>query len=163
MMGHGHWVWIIPTDTQTMELSIGVAHHHQVIPADSVNTKEKFYAFLEKNHNLIYRLLKSGEDIDFHYLPRLAHKSKTLFSPDNWYIVGDAAAIFDPFYSLGMVMMTFQMESVTEIIRAKLAGEPDVEKKRAVYNTYNLGYIESCNHLLRDQDKQLGHAQQFSF
>ena len=158
VMGHGHWVWIIPTDTQTMELSIGIAHHHQVIPPQSVNTKEKFYAFLEANHNLVYQLLKSGEDIDFHYLPRLAHKSNTLFSQDNWYVVGDAAAIFDPFYSLGMVMMTFQMESVTEIIRAKSAGEPDVEKKRTVYNAFNLGYIESSNHLLREHDKQLGHA-----
>jgi len=158
MLGHGHWVWVIPTDTQTMELSIGIAHHHQVIPAQSINTKEKFYAFLEANHNLIYRLLKSGEEIDFHYLPRVAHKSKTLFSQDNWYVTGDAAAIFDPFYSLGMVMMTFQLESITEIIRAKLAGEPDAEKKRAVYNAYNLGYIESSNHILREHSKQIGHA-----
>jgi flavin-dependent dehydrogenase len=158
MMGHGHWIWVIPTDTQTMELSVGVSHHHEVIPAQSINTKEKFYAFLESNHNILYQLVKSGEDIDFHYLPRVAHKSKTLFSPDNWYVIGDAAAIFDPFYSLGMVMMTFQMESVTEILRAKLAGEPDAEKKRAVYNAYNLGYVESCNHLLHDHAKQLGHA-----
>jgi flavin-dependent dehydrogenase len=158
MLGHGHWVWVIPTDTQTMELSIGIAHHHQVIPAQSINTKEKFYAFLEANHNLIYRLLKSGEEIDFHYLPRVAHKSKTLFSQDNWYVAGDAAAIFDPFYSLGMVMMTFGIESITEIIRAKLAGEPDAEKKRAVYNAFNFGYIESSNHILREHSQQIGHA-----
>ncbi|MBG1269562.1 NAD(P)/FAD-dependent oxidoreductase [Nostoc sp. WHI] len=158
MMGHGHWVWIIPTDSQTMELSIGVAHHHQVIPAQSVNTKEKFYAFLEANHNLVYQLLKSGEDIDFHYLPRLAHKSKTLFSQDNWYVVGDAAAIFDPFYSLGMVMMTFGIESITEIVRAKLADEPDVERKRTVYNAFNIGTIRSSNHLIHAHDRQLGHA-----
>jgi hypothetical protein len=57
-----------------------------------------------------------------------------------------------------MVMMTFQLESITEIIRAKLAGEPDAEKKRAVYNAYNLGYIESSNHILREHSKQIGHA-----
>jgi flavin-dependent dehydrogenase len=158
LLGHGHWVWVIPTDTQTMELSIGIAHHHQVIPAQSINTKEKFYAFLEANHNLIYQLLKSGEEIDFHYLPRVGHKSKTLFSPDNWYVVGDAAAIFDPFYSLGMVMMTFGIESITEIIRAKLADEPDAEKKRAVYNAFNFGTIRSNNHLIYAHDRQLGHA-----
>ena len=163
MLGHGHWVWLIPTDTETMELSIGIAHHHSVIPAQSINSKEKFCAFLEANHTVLYRLLQSGEAIDFHYLPRAAHKSKTLFSPDNWYVVGDAAAIFDPFYSLGMVMMTFQMESITEIIRAAIAGDPEVEKKRAVYNAYNLGYIESCNHLLHDHAKQLGHASVMSW
>ncbi|MEA5563993.1 tryptophan halogenase [Anabaena sp. UHCC 0399] len=158
MMGHGHWVWVIPTDTQTMELSIGIAHHHNVIPPQSINTKEKFYDFLEANHQLIYRLVKSGEDIDFHYLPRLPHKSKTLFSQDNWYVIGDAAAIFDPFYSLGMVMMTFGIESITEIIRAKLAGEPDAERKRAVYNAFNLGTIRSNNHLIHAHDRQLGDA-----
>ncbi|BAZ49791.1 hypothetical protein NIES4103_24030 [Nostoc sp. NIES-4103] len=158
MMGHGHWVWVIPTDTQTMEVSIGIAHHHQVIPASSVNTKEKFYAFLKENHNVLYQLVKSGEDIDFHYLPKLAHRSKTMFSEDNWYVVGDAAAIFDPFYSLGMVMMTFAIESTTEIIRAKLAGEPDAEKKRAVYNAFNLGTIRSNNHLIHAHERQLGHA-----
>lgn len=163
MMGHGHWVWVIPTDTQTMELSVGVSHHHKVIPAHSVNTREKFYAFLKANHNVLYRLVKSGEDVDFHYLPRLAHKSKILFSQDNWYIIGDAAAIFDPFYSLGMVMMTFQIESVTEIIRAKLAGKPDAEKKRTAYNAFNLGQIRAFNHLLHDHDKQLGHASVMSW
>jgi flavin-dependent dehydrogenase len=158
MLGNGHWVWMIPTDTDSKELSIGVSHHHSVIPASSLNSREKFYAFLKANHAILYRLLKSGEEVDFHYLPRAAHKSKQLFSPDNWYVIGDAAAIFDPFYSLGMVMTTFQMESVTEIIRAELANEPAVEKKRAVYNAYNLGYINSCNHLLHDHPKQLGHA-----
>jgi hypothetical protein len=141
-----------------MELSIGIAHHHDVIPAKSINTKEKFYAFLEANHNVIYRLLKSGAEIDFHYYPRIAHKSKTLFSKDNWYVTGDAAALFDPFYSLGMVMMSFQIEGITEIIRAKLAGDADAEKKRAVYNAFNLGYVESSNHILRDHCKQMGNA-----
>lgn len=158
MLGNGHWVWIIPTDTDTQEISVGVSHHHSVIPPSDINNREKFYAFLEANHKVLYRLLKSGEEVDFHYLPRAAHKSKQLFSPDNWYVIGDAAAIFDPFYSLGMVMTTFQMESVSEIIRADLADEPAVEKQRAVYNAYNLGYINSCNHLLHDHPKQLGHA-----
>ncbi|MEO0373275.1 MAG: tryptophan halogenase [Cyanobacteria bacterium P01_A01_bin.17] len=158
MMGHGHWVWMIPTDTQEMELSIGVTHHHQAIAPKDINSKEKFYAFLEANHTVLHRLLKSGSEIDFHYYPRIAHKSKTFFSKDNWYVTGDAAALFDPFYSLGMVMMSFQIEGITEIIRAKLSGEADAEKKRAVYNAFNLGYVESSNHILRDHCKQMGDA-----
>ncbi|MDF5731415.1 MAG: hypothetical protein PUP92_26275 [Rhizonema sp. PD38] len=39
---HGHWLWMIPTDTQSMELSIGIIQHHDVIPAESINTQEKF-------------------------------------------------------------------------------------------------------------------------
>lgn len=157
-MGHGHWVWMIPTDTQSLELSIGLVHHHDIIPAVSVNTKEKFFAFLQANHNVVYQLLKSGEEVDFHYLPRLAHKSKQVYSQDNWYVLGDAAAMFDPFYSMGMTMMSFQIENITEIIRAKLAGEADAERKRTVYNNFAINMISRNNHLVSHHEKQLGNA-----
>ncbi|NEP19934.1 MAG: tryptophan halogenase, partial [Leptolyngbya sp. SIO4C1] len=156
--GHGHWVWMIPIDRRTGELSIGVVHHHEMIPASSLNRCEKLQAFLRANHNLVSQLIDSGEIEDFHYLPRLAHKSKTLFSTDNWYVIGDAAQIFDAFYSYGTTMVAFAVESVTEIIRAKLAGEADAEAKRAAYNAFNLAYGRSVNCLYRGHSGQLGHA-----
>ncbi len=157
-MGHGHWVWMLPTDTQNMELSIGLLYHHDIISPHSVNTKEKFYAFLEANHNVVYRLLKSGEEVDFHHWPRIAHKSKQMYSQDNWYIIGDAAAIFDPFYSQGLTMMSFQIESVTEIIRAKLAGEANAKEKCALYNKFALNMIDRTNVLVSRHEKQIGDA-----
>ncbi len=156
--GHGHWLWMIPTDKDTQEISIGVVHHHDVIPAADINTQEKFYAFLKANHANLYNLLTSGENVDFHYLPRLAHKSKVMFSPDNWYVLGDAACIFDAFYSLGTTMISFEIESVTEIIRAKLAGEPDAEEKRAIYNSFNVAYTGAVNYTMKNHSKHLGHA-----
>jgi hypothetical protein len=86
-----------------------------------------------------------------------------MFSPDNWYVLGDAACIFDPLYSLGSSMIAFAIESVTEIIRAKLAGEADAEKKRFAYNDFNLAFTQFNNHLVRDHDKQLGHASVMSW
>ncbi len=161
--GHGHWLWMIPTDTQSMELSIGIIHHHDVISANCINTEEKFYSFLKSNHNLLYQLIESGEKIDFNYLPRVAHTSKMMFSPDNWYVVGDAACIFDAFYSMGTSIATFAMESITEIIRAKLAGETDAEVKRSAYNQFNLIQTQGINQLMRDHAKQLGHASVMSW
>jgi flavin-dependent dehydrogenase len=156
--GHGHWLWMIPTDTQEMELSIGVIHHHEVIPAEMLNTKEKFMAFLKANHTLLHKIIDSSEEVDFHYLPRVAHKSKTMFSADNWYVLGDAACIFDAFYSLGTTMIAIAIESTTEIIRAKLAGETDAEQKRAAYDEFNLTFVDSVNTFVRDHSKQLGNA-----
>jgi flavin-dependent dehydrogenase len=156
--GHGHWLWMIPIDTQEMELSIGVMHHHDLLPADQVNTQEKFLSFLQANHTILYNLIKSGEEVDFNYWSKVAHKSKTMFSPDNWYVVGDAACIFDAFYSLGSTMMAFAVESITEIIRAKLAGEANAEQKRSAYNEFNLGYVNFVNTLYQEHPKQLGHA-----
>ncbi|CCI19898.1 conserved hypothetical protein [Microcystis aeruginosa PCC 9807] len=156
--GHGHWLWMIPTEKDSQEISIGIAQHRSVIANDQINTQEKFYAFLKANHNLLYRLVTSGENVDFHYLPRVSHTSKTMFSQDNWYVVGDSACIFDPFYSLGTSMIAFAIESITEIIRSQLAGEADTEEKRAAYNDFNLTYTRLNNHLIEHHDKQLGHA-----
>lgn len=161
--GQGHWLWMIPIDKKSMDLSIGIIHHHEVIPAEGVNTLDKFREFLQANHNLLGQLIDSGEVVDFHYLPRIAHKSKVLFSPDNWYVLGDAAHIFDAFYSYGTTMIAFEVESVTEIIRAKLAKEADAEQKRAAYNDFNLAYARSVNCLYRGHAKQLGHASVMSW
>ena len=156
--GHGHWLWMIPIDTQEMELSIGVIHHHEVIPAEKINTKEKFMSFLQANHTMLHDIIDSSESVDFNYLPRVAHKSKTMFSEDNWYVLGDAACIFDAFYSLGTTMIAIAIESITEIVRAKLAGEADAEQKRAAYNEFNLTFADSVNTFVSDHAQQLGNA-----
>lgn len=161
--GQGHWLWMIPTDRESMELSIGVIHHQNVIPSQSINTQEKFHAFLKANHQVLYNLVESGENIDFHYRPKVAYKSKEMFSPDNWYVLGDAAYIFDAFYSYGTTTIAFAIEGITEIVRAKLAGEADAETKRSAYNKFNLAYAENVNHLIRFHDKQLGHASVMSW
>ncbi|NEQ80926.1 MAG: tryptophan halogenase, partial [Moorea sp. SIO2I5] len=161
--GKGHWLWMIPTDTHSGELSIGVIHHHDVIPATEVNTEEKFRNFIKENHTILARLIDSGKPIDFHYWRRIAHTSKTLFSEDNWYVMGDAAYLFDAFYSYGTTTISLAIESVTEIIRAKLAGEEDAEQKRAAYNEFNLAFARSVNSLYRYHPQQLGHASVMSW
>jgi flavin-dependent dehydrogenase len=157
-MGYGHWIWMIPIDTETSELSIGLVHHHNVIKAGSVNTKEKLLDFLEANHKIVSSLVKSGEPVDFHYLPRLAHTSKMMFSPDNWYVIGDAAQMFDAFYSPGLVMTTFAIESVTKIIAAKLENNPKAEQMRETYNEFNLAYAKIYNRVYQFHDAHIGHA-----
>ena len=156
--GKGHWLWMIPTDIETMELSIGVIHHHDYISSESLNSKEKFYEFLKANHNILYQLVASAENIDFHYWPRLAHTSKTLYSPDNWYVIGDSACIFDAFYSLGSTMIVSAIDSITEIIRAKLAGEVNAAEKCQAYNQFNLTLINSINLFMHNHSRHLGDA-----
>jgi flavin-dependent dehydrogenase len=161
--GRGHWLWMIPTNTESGELSIGMIHHHQELPASQVNTQEKFRTFLHNNHAVLNRLIDSGEPVDFQYRSRLAHTSKTMFSEDNWYVLGDAAYIFDAFYSFGTTTVALAIEGITEIVRAKLAQEADAEKKRTAYNEFNLAYARSVNCLYRGHDKQLGHASVMSW
>ncbi|HEY9802381.1 MAG TPA: tryptophan 7-halogenase [Leptolyngbyaceae cyanobacterium] len=157
-LGKGHWLWMIPLDTQTKELSVGIIHHPDVIPSELVNTKEKFYAFIKANHNLVYQLITSGEHVEFNYWPKIAHTSKKMFSRDNWYVIGDAASNFDALYSTGTTMSAIGIESVTEIIRAKLENEKDAEKKREAYNRFNLTFTRFINLAVSNQEKQLGNA-----
>ena len=161
--GHGHWLWMIPIDTKSRDLSIGIIHHHQVLPTEQVNTEKKFREFLNSNHKILAKIIDSGEPVDFNYWPRLAHRSKTMFSPDNWYVIGDAAYILDAFYSYGTTTVALAVEGVTEIIRADLAGEADVEQKRSAYNDFNLAYARSVNCLYRGHAQQLGHASVMSW
>lgn len=156
--GHGHWIWMLPIDKQVMELSIGIVHHHDVISSKEINTQGKFSSFLKKNHTLLSHLIESGELVDFHYLPRIAHTSKKVISENNWYVIGDAASMLDPFYSTGMTWTAFAIETVTEVIRAKLAGEKDAEEKRSAYNQFNLKNSYNANRLYYQHAKQLGHA-----
>ena len=156
--GHGHWIWMIPIETGCRELSIGIVHHKNLIPSKDLNNQEKLLDFLKANHTVLYTLINSGEVVDFNYLPRLTHASKTHFSEDNWYVIGDAANMYDPFYSPGLVLASVAIQGVTEIIRAKLAGEPDADKKQEYYNKFSVTYARAYNQVYQQHDKHLGNA-----
>lgn len=161
--GHGHWVWMIPTCSESKEVSIGVVYHKQFISPDQFSTRDKLFSFLRENHRLVYDFAKTGEPLDFFNWPRIAHGSKEMFSADNWYVVGDAAFLYDPFYSYGTSVAALSIEGVTEIIRADFAGESDVEEKRRLYNEFNIANSRFSNYLIRDHHGQLGAADVMSW
>ncbi|MEC4986301.1 MAG: tryptophan 7-halogenase [Oscillatoria sp. PMC 1068.18] len=163
VMGHGHWIWVIPITTDTKELSIGIVHHKSVISAKDINTLEKYKSFLKANHTLLYDLIESGEVVDFHYLPKVAHMSKEVISTDNWYIIGDAGYIFDPLYSIGLVFVSHGIECNTEAIRSKLAGEAEASKKQQMYNQLMFQYQALYLDVYQKHEKHLGHASAMSW
>ena len=156
--GHGHWIWMIPIETESRTLSIGVVHHKGVIDGKDVRTREKFSAFLKANHRILYDLVESGDILDFKYLPRIAHRSKEMMSRDQWYVLGEAANMFDPFYSSALVVAAVNIECVTEVIRAKAQGEADAIDKLDDYNKLLLQLSDSYNQVYRDHEKHLGDA-----
>lgn len=156
--GHGHWMWMLPIGKSGNELSIGVVYHKNIIPGKYVNSLEKFKGFLQANHSVVFNVFESGECVDFNHLPRLAHKSKTMISEDNWYVLGDAAHMFDPFYSPGLSLSAIDITSATEVIRAKLAGEADAQKKQEFYNRYLLLNTEAYNYIYQKHENHLGNA-----
>lgn len=161
--GHGHWIWMLPIDRNEKELSIGVVYHKNIIPLNQINTLDKFTSFLEANQTIVFNIIKSGEIVDFHHLPRLAHNSKKILSEDNWYVLGDAAQMFDPLYSPGLVLAVLGIESTTEVIRAKLNNDADAQQKQEMYNKFLVTNSRSYNQVYRKHEKHLGNASVMSW
>lgn len=146
-----------------MDLSLGLVYHHEVIPPALLNSRDKFFNFLKENHNLLYRLVSSGEEVEFVYRSRLDYLSKVMFSPDNWYVMGDAAYSVDTLYAYDTTAIALAVESVTEIIRAKIEGDSDAEMKRNLFNDFNLSFARLTHAIMTDHVKQLGHASAMSW
>lgn len=161
--GHGHWFWMIPIDKEENEMSIGIVYHKDVISADKINTLEKLKSFLKANHTVVYDLVESGECVDFLHLPRLAHKSKQHISADNWYVLGDAAQMYDPFYSPGMTLTALGIESTTECIRSKLAQEADAQEKQLAFDQFLVTNSRTYNQIYQKHDRHLGNASVMSW
>ena len=156
--GHGHWLWMIPLSREEMEISIGVMHHHDYVPARSLNSQEKFEAFLENNHAILHQLVRSGEVVDFAYMGSPSHVPQQVFSSDGWGAIGDAIYFGDAFYSVGISALCVTIECQTDLIRSTLAGEPGTERKRTGYNDYVAWFAHTNAHTYRHHPKVLGDA-----
>ncbi|EFA86493.1 hypothetical protein PPL_00287 [Heterostelium album PN500] len=157
--GPGYWIWMIPIERGSHDFSIGVSYHRDKYEPSEFNSMEKFMSFLENNQKILYNIIKSGEVVDFHRWPRLAHTSKTFFSEDNWAVLGDAAAIFDPFYSTGMVMIAMECECLTELTKHRLAGNSEATKVRQVaFDKFIRAITQTNNHLIKSHSDHLGNA-----
>ena len=162
-MGHGHWLWQIPISSEEGTLSVGGMFHRSVFEESQLDRKEKLLEFLKENHKGCYDLVKSGEVVDFIQYKKPTHVCKQMFGKGNWYAIGDAAYFGDAFYSFGISTVAIAVTSVTELIRARMAGEADVEEKREAFDAFNVHFGETTIHLYRDHDKHLGHASAMSW
>ena len=160
--GKGHWLWMIPLSREQRELSIGVIHHHEVIKAKQLNSREKFLAFLKANHGVLHRLVDSAEAVDFQYWGSPSHICKQVFNEDNWSALGDAIYFGDAFYSVGISALCVTIECTTELIRGKRAGE-DIAEKRAAFNDYVLWFAGTNAHTYRYHPQHLGNASVMSW
>jgi len=159
--GVGHWLWVIPIEKYgAREVSIGVSFHKDIIPLNSMNSVEKFYAFLKANHEVLYKVCASAELVDFQVLPKLPHINKQPVSNDNWYCMGESVYNADPFYSTGLVFVSYQTLQINALMYGKLAGVNDahIAQLAQAYNTFQVGLSNRFVHQISHHDKHLGNA-----
>jgi flavin-dependent dehydrogenase len=122
--GKGNWIWCIPMRSPENEplISIGITYRKDVYPHGEVRTMEQFVDCVGREHPVVVEMVRSGTVVDTNFYSSYMWECRQRYSPDRWYIIGDAGDTVDPLYSVGLALSTLQIRQIAAIIRRELAG-----------------------------------------
>jgi flavin-dependent dehydrogenase len=122
--GKGNWIWCIPmrSPDNLPLMSIGITCRKDVYPYGEIRTMEQFLECVEREHEVIVELVRSGTVVDTNTYNSYMWECRQRYSPDGWYIIGDAGDTVDPLYSVGMALSTVQIRQIAAMIERELNG-----------------------------------------
>jgi flavin-dependent dehydrogenase len=122
--GKGNWIWCIPMRSPDNEplISIGITYRRDVYPHGEVRTMEHFLDCVGREHPVVVELTRSGTAVDTNYYRAYMWECRQRYSPDRWYIIGDAGDTVDPLYSVGLALSTLQIRQIAALIQRELSG-----------------------------------------
>ena len=122
--GKGNWIWCIPMRSPENEplISIGITYRKDVYPHGEVRTLEQFLDCVGREHPVVVELVRSGTIVDTNFYSSYMWECRQRYSPDRWYIIGDAGDTVDPLYSVGLALSTLQIRQIAAIIQRELNG-----------------------------------------
>jgi flavin-dependent dehydrogenase len=122
--GKGNWIWLIPmrAPDNSPFISIGITYRKDVYPHGEVRTMEQFLECVGREHEMIVELVRSGTVADTNFYGSYMWECRQHYSPDRWYIIGDAGNTVDPLYSVGMALSSVQIRQIAAVIQRELAG-----------------------------------------
>ena len=122
--GRGNWIWCIPmrSPENLPLISIGITYRKDVYPHGYVRTMEKFLECVGREHEVIVELVRSGRVVDTNFYSSYMWECRQHYSPDRWYIIGDAGDTVDPLYSVGMALSSVQIRQIAAVIHRELNG-----------------------------------------
>lgn len=122
--GRGNWIWCIPmrSPENVSLISIGITYRKDVYPHGQVRTMEQFLECVGREHEVIVELARSGTVVDTNFYSSYMWECRQLYSPDRWYIIGDAGDTVDPLYSVGMALSSVQIRQIAAAIQRELDG-----------------------------------------
>lgn len=134
--GKGNWIWCIPMRSPDGAplMSVGITYRKDVYPYGEPHTVEQFLECVAREHPVIAELVRSGDIVDANFYNSYMWECSRRYSPDRWYIIGDAGDTVDPLYSVGMALSSVQIRQIAAIIARDLAGE-DVREFTADLDT----------------------------
>jgi flavin-dependent dehydrogenase len=122
--GKGNWIWCIPMRSPENEplISIGITYRKDVYPHGEVRTLEQFLDCVGREHPVVVELVRSGTIVDTNFYSSYMWECRQRYSPDRWYIIGDAGDTVDPLYSVGLALSTLQIRQIAAVIQRELHG-----------------------------------------
>lgn len=122
--GKGNWIWCIPmrSPEDVPFMSIGITYRKDLYPYGEVRTMEQFLECVGREHEVIVELVRSGTGVDTNFYSSYMWECRQRYSPDGWYIIGDAGDTVDPLYSVGMALSSVQIRQIAAIIERELNG-----------------------------------------
>jgi flavin-dependent dehydrogenase len=122
--GKGNWIWCIPMRSPENEplISIGITYRKDVYPHGEVRTLEQFLECVGREHPVLVELVRSGTIVDTNFYSSYMWECRQRYSPDRWYIIGDAGDTVDPLYSVGLALSTLQIRQIAAVIQQELNG-----------------------------------------
>ena len=122
--GQGNWIWCIPmrSPENAPFISIGITYRKDIYPYGELRTMEQFLECVGREHEAIVELVRSGTVVDTNFYSSYMWECRQRYSPDRWYIIGDAGDTVDPLYSVGMALSSVQIRQIGAIIERELKG-----------------------------------------
>jgi flavin-dependent dehydrogenase len=127
--GKGNWIWCIPLAVARRPALDQHRYHVSQghLPYGEVRTMEQFLECVGHEHEVIVELVRSGTVVDTNFHSSYMWESRQRYSPDGWYIIGDAGDTADPLYSVGMASSSVQIRQIAAIIERELNGHNTYE------------------------------------
>ncbi len=121
-MGHGNWVWGIPLKSPDHDqlMSMGITYRPDLFP-HPMKTIDDFLTFMDGEHPVVSEMIRTGNVLDTNVLNNYLYRADQVYSPQGWFLLGDAAHAVDPLYSTGLTLTVFQIEQVNAIIQGQKA------------------------------------------
>jgi hypothetical protein len=108
-------------------ISIGITYRKDIYPHGEVRTMEQFLECVGREHEVVAELTRSGTVVDTNFYSSYMWECRQRYSPDGWFIIGDAGDTVDPLYSVGMALSSVQIRQIRAIIERELNGYDTAE------------------------------------
>lgn len=129
--GPGYWVWLIALHEDVH--SVGLVADPEFVPFDRMR---RFDVLLEWMHEFEPQLageIEKRTDLVEDFVIRKDYPlgCSQVFSPDRWFITGDAGIFLDPLYSPGIDFIASSNTFISRLITDARAGDEDIAQRIA--------------------------------